>query len=196
MITRSKGEEYDFGSIMHYSRNTFSKGPFLDTILPKIKDKTTKVRPQIGQRTRLSPGDIVQAYGFQINSQQPTRFIISNPIIAKKLYNCPTCGQTLQTPVGNASSPGWPDIVPPRQYHCVWRISATPGEKIAINVTHLGFTFPDKDCQWDYMEIRDGPHFGSPLLARYCHDFEDPSKVLNILPYKLIKYLKNFRKGV
>ena len=50
-----KGEEYDFGSIMHYSRNTFSRGPFLDTILPK-PDKRTKVRPQIGQRSRLSQG--------------------------------------------------------------------------------------------------------------------------------------------
>ena len=50
-----KGEEYDFGSIMHYSRNTFSRGPFLDTILPK-PDKRIKVRPQIGQRSRLSQG--------------------------------------------------------------------------------------------------------------------------------------------
>ena len=25
-----------------------------------------------------------------------------------------------------------------------------------------------KDCQWDYMEIRDGPHQGSELLGRYC----------------------------
>ena len=35
----SLGEEYDFGSIMHYSRNTFSRGPFLDTILPKLNQK-------------------------------------------------------------------------------------------------------------------------------------------------------------
>ena len=70
----SLGEEYDFGSIMHYSRNTFSKGAFLDTILPR-PNSHTKVRPVIGQRTRLSKGDIVQA---------------------RKLYTCPTCGQTLQ----------------------------------------------------------------------------------------------------
>ena len=97
--------------------------------------------------------------------------LISGDIIqAKKLYACPACGQTLQTPTGNASSPGWPDPVPARQYHCVWRITATPGEKIAINITHLGFTFRDKDCKWDYMEIRDGPHQQSELLGRYCHD--------------------------
>ena len=59
----SLGEEYDFGSIMHYSRNTFSKGAFLDTILPKatIRNGHPEVRPAIGQRTKLSKGDIVQA---------------------------------------------------------------------------------------------------------------------------------------
>ena len=153
----SLGEEYDFGSIMHYSRNTFSRGPFLDTILPKL-DKQTHVRPTIGQRTRLSKGDVVQA---------------------KKLYSCPKCGQTLQTTSGNASSPNYPGPVPYEQYHCVWRISATPGEKIAINITHLGFTFPDRDCKWDHLMIRDGPHQGSPVLGVYCHDRQDELELIS-----------------
>ena len=153
----SLGEEYDFGSIMHYSRNTFSRGPFLDTILPKLNQKT-HVRPTIGQRTRLSKGDIVQA---------------------KKLYHCPSCGQTLQTPSGNASSPNYPGPVPQSQYHCVWRISATPGEKIAINITHLGFTFPHRECKWDHLMIRDGPHQGSPMLGVYCHDRQDELELIS-----------------
>eukprot|EP00079_Xenopus_tropicalis_P037586 XP_017951357.1 PREDICTED: tolloid-like protein 2 [Xenopus tropicalis] len=62
----SLGETYDFDSIMHYARNTFSRGVFLDTILPRRID--TSVRPTIGQRIRLSQGDIAQA---------------------KKLYKCP-----------------------------------------------------------------------------------------------------------
>lgn len=44
---------------MHYARNTFSKGTYLDTILP-TEVKGTK-RPEIGQRLRLSEGDIAQA---------------------------------------------------------------------------------------------------------------------------------------
>ncbi|KAK7889384.1 hypothetical protein WMY93_024944 [Mugilogobius chulae] len=55
----SLGETYDFGSIMHYARNTFSRGIFLDTILPRYD--VNGVRPSIGQRTKLSNGDIAQA---------------------------------------------------------------------------------------------------------------------------------------
>ena len=31
----SLGLRYDYDSIMHYARNTFSKGTYLDTILPR-----------------------------------------------------------------------------------------------------------------------------------------------------------------
>lgn len=55
----SLGLKYDFDSIMHYSRNTFSKSINLDTILPR-EDPVVKVRPEIGQRLRLSQGDIAQ----------------------------------------------------------------------------------------------------------------------------------------
>lgn len=44
---------------MHYAKNTFSKGTYLETILPI--DIPGKKRPEIGQRIRLSEGDIAQA---------------------------------------------------------------------------------------------------------------------------------------
>lgn len=53
----SLGEPYDYASIMHYARDTFSRAMYLDTILPKGKFKQ---RPEIGQRIKLSPGDISQ----------------------------------------------------------------------------------------------------------------------------------------
>lgn len=63
----SLGEDYDYGSIMHYARNTFARQTYVDTILPR-KKPDMEVRPEIGQRVRLSPGDIAQA---------------------NKLYSCP-----------------------------------------------------------------------------------------------------------
>lgn len=60
----SRGMSYDYESIMHYARNTFSKQPrTLDTIRPRIDS------PEIGQRIHLSYGDIEQT---------------------KRLYHCPS----------------------------------------------------------------------------------------------------------
>lgn len=55
----SLGLPYDYESIMHYARNTFSKGTYLDTILPV--EILGKKRPDIGQRLKLSEGDVSQA---------------------------------------------------------------------------------------------------------------------------------------
>ncbi|XP_006629277.1 dorsal-ventral patterning tolloid-like protein 1 isoform X2 [Lepisosteus oculatus] len=141
----SLGESYDFDSIMHYARNTFSRGMFLDTILPSRDDNG--IRPAIGQRTRLSKGDIAQA---------------------RKLYRCPACGETLQDSTGNFSSPGFPNGYP-SYTHCVWRISVTPGEKIVLNFTTMDL-YRSSSCWYDYIEVRDGYWRKAPPLGRFCGD--------------------------
>ncbi|XP_041914774.1 bone morphogenetic protein 1-like [Alosa sapidissima] len=141
----SLGETYDFDSIMHYARNTFSRGIFLDTILPRYD--VSGVRPPIGQRTRLSAGDVAQA---------------------RKLYNCPTCGETLQDSTGNFSSPGFPNSYAAYS-QCVWRISVTPGEKIILNFTSMDL-YKSHLCWYDHVEIRDGHWRNSPLKGRFCGD--------------------------
>ncbi|XP_041825725.1 bone morphogenetic protein 1-like isoform X1 [Melanotaenia boesemani] len=141
----SLGEVYDFGSIMHYARNTFSRGIFLDTILPRYD--VNGVRPSIGQRTRLSKGDIAQA---------------------RKLYKCARCGDSLQESSGNFSSPGFPNGY--SEYaHCVWRISVTPGEKIVLNFTSMDL-FRSHLCWYDHVEVRDGFWRKAPLRGRFCGD--------------------------
>ncbi|KAF7665356.1 hypothetical protein LDENG_00145120 [Lucifuga dentata] len=141
----SLGEVYDFGSIMHYARNTFSRGIFLDTILPRYE--VNGVRPSIGQRTRLSKGDIAQAH---------------------KLYKCAQCGDSLQDSVGNFSSPGFPNGYA-AYAHCVWRISVTPGEKIVLNFTSMDL-FRSHLCWYDHVEVRDGFWRQAPLKGRFCGD--------------------------
>ncbi|XP_078005765.1 bone morphogenetic protein 1 isoform X3 [Phascolarctos cinereus] len=139
----SLGETYDFDSIMHYARNTFSRGIFLDTIVPKYD--VNGVKPPIGQRTRLSKGDIAQA---------------------RKLYKCPACGETLQDSTGNFSSPEYPNGYSAHM-HCVWRISVTPGEKILLNFTSLDL-YRSRLCWYDYVEVRDGFWRKAPLRGRFC----------------------------
>ncbi|XP_061589374.1 bone morphogenetic protein 1-like isoform X2 [Cololabis saira] len=146
----SLGEVYDFDSIMHYARNTFSRGIFLDTILPRYDVKG--VRPSIGQRTRLSKGDIAQA---------------------RKLYKCAKCGDSLQESAGNFSSPGFPNGYSAHT-HCVWRISVTPGEKIVLNFTSMEL-FRSHLCWYDHVEVRDGFWRKAPLKGRFCgHTHPDP----------------------
>ncbi|XP_061657366.1 bone morphogenetic protein 1-like isoform X3 [Syngnathoides biaculeatus] len=141
----SLGEVYDFASIMHYARNTFSRSVFLDTIFPRYD--VNGVRPSIGQRLKLSKGDIAQA---------------------RKLYKCPRCGETLQESAGNFSSPDFPNGYS-AHVHCVWRISVTPGEKIVLNFTSMD-VFNSRLCWYDYVEVRDGFWKKAPLKGRFCGD--------------------------
>ncbi|XP_077592860.1 bone morphogenetic protein 1-like isoform X1 [Stigmatopora nigra] len=141
----SLGEVYDFGSIMHYARNTFSRSVFLDTIFPRYD--VNGVRPSIGQRVKLSKGDIEQTL---------------------KLYKCARCGETLQDSTGNFSSPNFPNGYS-ADVQCVWRISVTPGEKIVLNFTSMD-VFKSHSCWHDYVEVRDGFWKKAQLKGRFCGD--------------------------
>ncbi|XP_017846556.1 dorsal-ventral patterning protein tolloid isoform X3 [Drosophila busckii] len=142
----SLGMAYDYDSIMHYARNTFSKGTYLDTILP-IEVKGRK-RPEIGQRLRLSQGDIAQA---------------------NLLYKCPKCGRTFQESTGIFSSPVYytAGALSNETEHCEWRITATHGERVVLRLENMNI-FKSNNCETDYLEIRDGYYIKSPLIGRYC----------------------------
>nr|XP_057905222.1 bone morphogenetic protein 1-like isoform X1 [Doryrhamphus excisus] len=141
----SLGEVYDFGSVMHYARNTFSRSVFLDTISPRYD--VNGGRPPIGQRIKLSKGDIAQA---------------------RKLYKCARCGETLQDSWGNFSSPDFPNGYS-SYVRCVWRISVTPREKIVLNFTAMDL-FNSHLCWYDHVEVRDGFWKNAPLKGRFCGD--------------------------
>ncbi|XP_022906933.2 protein tolkin-like [Onthophagus taurus] len=141
----SLGLTYDYDSIMHYARNTFSKGTYLDTIQPV--DMPSRKRPEIGQRLRLSEGDIAQT---------------------NLLYKCPKCGRTFQANSATIISPNYLDhSLPEDGEKCEWRISATHGERINLNITDFDVA-KSTDCRTDYLEIRDGYWHKSPLLAKFC----------------------------
>lgn len=148
----SLGFKYDYDSIMHYSRNTFSSAVLVDTIIPKV-DKATGIKPAIGQRIKLSQGDIDQA---------------------KALYACPACGGTFQESEGIIKSPGWPNKLSAASgdQECTYRISVTPGEKIQLKFNDIQMFGTNELCIYDFVEIRDGHFAGSPLIGRYCNKDE------------------------
>lgn len=133
----SLGLPYDYNSIMHYARNTFSKSVYLDTIQPIGVREYDKI--EIGQRVRLSRGDIAQA---------------------NLLYKCATCGRTFQQNTGQIVAPHY--TYRGENHHndldvegsgngvydehdlesdfdksleaCEWRITATNGERIILQL--------------------------------------------------------------
>ncbi|VDM56930.1 unnamed protein product [Angiostrongylus costaricensis] len=137
----SLGEPYDFNSIMHYARDTFSRGTFHDTILPK---PSSGFRSEIGQRVHLSDGDIRQA---------------------KKLYKCSECGSTLlfETAELITSSSGrcvWHIVAPEGQ---TVSLNITGAFLIFPSNGCLEETS-------DTIIVRDGYSAKAPLLDKICGD--------------------------
>ena len=75
------------------------------------------------------------------------------------------CGRTLQESIGLFSHSPTPD----KEELCQWRISATHGEKIVLNITALDIPITGhtaaNECDTDYLEVRDGYYVMSPLLG-------------------------------
>lgn len=162
----SLGQPYDHNSIMHYARNTYSKNVYDATILPKRgKGRRT---PKIGQRERLSRGDIIQA---------------------NKLYQCTECGRTFLEPQASFASPNYnAGSGSDRQYECEWRISVTNGERIRLEFSDFHM-LESTDCTSDYLEIRDGYWHKSLLLGRFCGTTIDVPAILSTGSRLVLKYI-------
>lgn len=71
------------------------------------------------------------------------------------------CGRTLQESIDKFSYT--PTLG--QSATCQWRISATHGEKIVLNLTELDI--PESyQCEKHYLEVRDGHFVMSPLLGK------------------------------
>ncbi|XP_031835041.1 tolloid-like protein 1 tolkin [Nomia melanderi] len=168
----SLGLPYDYDSIMHYAKNTFSRGTYLDTILPLERDG--KKRPEIGQRLRLSEGDIAQTNLF---------------------YKCHRCGRTFQENSGTFGSPTHPNSSPAIEgERCEWRITATHGERIVLNITSLDI-FKSNFCRSDYLEIRDGYWYKSNVLGRFCGSGKIHEPIVSTGSRMLVTYVTSSRQS-
>ncbi|XP_075463570.1 embryonic protein UVS.2-like [Ascaphus truei] len=138
--SNNMGLEYDYESVMHYARDTFTTTFGKDTIVPKPNRSV-----QIGQRYGLSSLDI-----SKIN----------------KLYQCDICSSLLHQSRGTVISANYPSAYP-NNANCVWLIR-TPSDQISLKFNAFDVQ-SSPDCVSDYIKIYDGASKTSPvLLDRTC----------------------------
>lgn len=75
------------------------------------------------------------------------------------------CGRTLQAATGEFSHKPNQQRTEEREV-CEWRISATHGEKIVLNITSLDVP-ESRNCVTDYLEVRDGYYERSTKLGEF-----------------------------
>ncbi|XP_027384534.1 deleted in malignant brain tumors 1 protein-like isoform X26 [Bos indicus x Bos taurus] len=75
-----------------------------------------------------------------------------------------TCGGFLTQFSGNFSSPFYPRNYP-NNAKCVWDIEVQNNYRVTVTFRDVQL---EGGCNYDYIEVYDGPHHSSPLLARVC----------------------------
>lgn len=78
---------------------------------------------------------------------------------------------------------------------CEWRITATHGERIVLNITDLNI-FKSNNCRTDYLEIRDGYWHKSPVLGRFCGSGKINDLIKSTGSRMLLTYINNNRPNV
>uniref|UniRef100_A0AAX7V9B6 Neuropilin n=1 Tax=Astatotilapia calliptera TaxID=8154 RepID=A0AAX7V9B6_ASTCA len=88
------------------------------------------------------------------------------------------------------TSPGYPTSYPPSQ-RCVWVISAPgPHQRILINF-NPHFDLEDRECKYDYVEVRDGTDESGQLVGKYCGKIA-PSPVVSSGNQLFIKFVSDY----
>nr|XP_023646366.1 cubilin [Paramormyrops kingsleyae] len=101
----------------------------------------------------------------------------------------PVCGESLTAPYGSINSPGYPGNYPPNR-DCYWTVSVNPGLLITFAFGTLNLEH-HPDCNFDFLEIRDGLLPEDLLLGRYCST-GSPAPLVTTGPLAWIHFHSDF----
>ncbi|XP_029134023.2 cubilin [Labrus bergylta] len=101
----------------------------------------------------------------------------------------PVCGGELTAPYGNINSPGYPGQYPPSR-DCYWTVTVDPGLLITFAFGTLSLEH-HTDCNYDFLEIRDGLLAEDQVLGLYCST-ASPAPVQTTGPAAWIHFHSDF----
>ncbi|XP_063226608.1 cubilin [Bacillus rossius redtenbacheri] len=85
------------------------------------------------------------------------------------------CGGTYRSPVGSIKSPNYPGNYPHNK-DCVWTIEVPVGQQIMLR--KIDFEVEQNiQCNFDFLEIRNGGSDTSPLIGKYCGSNQLPERI-------------------
>uniref|UniRef100_A0A671RZ94 Neuropilin n=1 Tax=Sinocyclocheilus anshuiensis TaxID=1608454 RepID=A0A671RZ94_9TELE len=101
------------------------------------------------------------------------------------------CGDNIRITSANyLTSPGYPVSYYPSQ-KCIWVITAPgPNQRILINF-NPHFDLEDRECKYDYVEVRDGVDESGQLVGKYCGKIA-PSPVVSSGNQLFIKFVSDY----
>ncbi|XP_052282438.1 deleted in malignant brain tumors 1 protein-like [Dreissena polymorpha] len=81
-------------------------------------------------------------------------------------FSVEECGGNLTGPFGCITSPNFPSNYT-NGVRCTWVINAPEGYRIHVTFTEFALEKHD-ECEYDYLELLDGPYASSPSIGKYC----------------------------
>ncbi|XP_020350469.1 neuropilin-1a isoform X2 [Oncorhynchus kisutch] len=118
-------------------------------------------------------------------------FLLMEIFFVAKAFKNDKCGDNIRITNANyLTSPGYPASYLPSQ-KCVWVITAPgPHQRILINF-NPHFDLEDRECKYDYVEVRDGVDESGQLVGKYCGKIA-PSPVVSSGYQLYIKFVSDY----
>ncbi|XP_036591124.1 deleted in malignant brain tumors 1 protein [Trichosurus vulpecula] len=103
-----------------------------------------------------------------------------------------SCGEFLSQSSGLISSPNFPGNYP-NHANCVWDIEVPNNYRVTIVFEDVQL---EGNCNYDYIQIYDGPYQTSPLIARVCNgDRGSFTSTTNFMSVRFISDISVTRRG-
>uniref|UniRef100_A0A672M006 Neuropilin 1a n=1 Tax=Sinocyclocheilus grahami TaxID=75366 RepID=A0A672M006_SINGR len=115
----------------------------------------------------------------------------TRPNLKHPVHSVYKCGDNIRITSANyLTSPGYPVSYYPSQ-KCTWVITAPgPNQRILINF-NPHFDLEDRECKYDYVEVRDGVDESGQLVGKYCGKIA-PSPVVSSGNQLFIKFVSDY----